>query len=104
MHLTGEHTVLASVGGSVGGQAYYEASSVPGLLSWGRDIRTTIDLDDEKVAAAARELGTTSKVETVNAALAYVAARRQRAEAFDDPLIWGSPDLADPEILVQARR
>jgi Arc/MetJ family transcription regulator len=66
--------------------------------------RTTIDLDDEKVAAAARELGTTSKVETVNAALAYVAARRQRAEAFDDPLIWGSPDLADPEIRAQARR
>ncbi|MGH3905594.1 MAG: type II toxin-antitoxin system VapB family antitoxin [Pseudonocardiaceae bacterium] len=66
--------------------------------------RTTIDLDDEKVAAAARELGTTSKVETVNAALAYVASRRQRAEAFDDPLIWGSPELADPEIRAQARR
>lgn len=70
----------------------------------GEVSRTTIDLDDEKVAAAARELGTTTKVETVNAALAYVATRRQRAEAFDDPLIWGSPDLADPETRAQARR
>jgi Arc/MetJ family transcription regulator len=66
--------------------------------------RTTIDLDDDKLAAAARELGTTSKVDTVNAALAYVAARRQRAEAFDDPLVWGSPDLADPQLRSAARR
>jgi len=66
--------------------------------------RTTIDLDDDKLAAAARELGTTSKVETVNAALAYVAERRLRAEAFDDPLVWGSPDLADPQVRATARR
>jgi len=32
--------------------------------------RTTIDLDDDKLAAAARELGTSSKIDTVNAALA----------------------------------
>jgi hypothetical protein len=70
----------------------------------GRVSRTTIDLEDDKLAAAARELGTTSKIETVNAALAYVAGRRQRAEAFDDPLIWGSPDLADPEVRAEARR
>jgi Arc/MetJ family transcription regulator len=66
--------------------------------------RTTIDVDDEQLAAAARELGTTSKVDTVNAALAYVAQRRRRAEAFDDSAIWGSPDLADPEVRGQARR
>jgi Arc/MetJ family transcription regulator len=57
--------------------------------------RTSIDVDDEKLAAAARELGTTSKVETVNAALEFVANRRKRAgayagsrraEAFDDPI------------------
>lgn len=66
--------------------------------------RTTIDIDDEKLAAAARELGTTSKTETVDAALAHVAARRQRNEAFDDPLIWGSPDLADPKVQAAARR
>jgi Arc/MetJ family transcription regulator len=66
--------------------------------------RTSIDVDDEKLAAAARELGTTSKVETVNAALEFVANRRKRAEAFDDPLIWGSPDLANPEVRAEARR
>lgn len=66
--------------------------------------RTTIDLDDDRLAAAARELGTASKVDTVNAALAYVADRRKRAEAFDDPLIWGSPDLADPQVRAEARR
>lgn len=66
--------------------------------------RTTIDVDDDRLAAAARELGTTSKIDTVNAALGYVAERRKRAEAFDDPLIWGSPDLADPEVRSQARR
>lgn len=66
--------------------------------------RTTIDIDDAQLAAAARELGTTSKVDTVNAALAYVAARRRRAEVFDDPAIWGSSDLADPDVRAQARR
>jgi predicted nucleic acid-binding protein len=48
--------------------------------------------------------GTRTKVETVNAALAFVAERRKRAEVFDDPLVWGSPDLADLEIRAQARR
>ena len=66
--------------------------------------RTTIDIDDEQLAAAARELGTTSKVDTVNAALAYVAQRRRRVEAFDDPTIWGSEDLADPALRAAARR
>ncbi len=66
--------------------------------------RTTIDLDDDKLAAAARELGTSSKIDTVNAALAFVAARRKRSGAFADPLIWGSPDLADPDVRAGARR
>ena len=66
--------------------------------------RTTIDIDDDQLDAASRELGTTSKVDTVNAALAFVAQRRRRTEAFDDPLIWGSADLADPAVRGQARR
>lgn len=66
--------------------------------------RTTIDLDEDTLAAAARELGTTSKVDTVNAALTFVANRRRLARAFDDPLIWGSPDLADPAVRGAARR
>ncbi len=44
--------------------------------------RITLELDDSQLAAAGRELGTTSAVETVTAALADVALRRQRAEEF----------------------
>jgi Arc/MetJ family transcription regulator len=66
--------------------------------------RTTIDIDDDRLAAAARELGTTSKVDTVNAALDYVAQRRKRAQAFRNELIFGSPDLADVAVRTQARR
>ena len=66
--------------------------------------RTTIDVDEAQLEAAAQELGTTSKVETVNAALAFVANRRRLAGAFEDPLIWGSPDLADPSVRGDARR
>jgi Arc/MetJ family transcription regulator len=39
--------------------------------------RTTIDIDDEQPAAAARELGTASTVDTGTAAPAYVAGRRR---------------------------
>ena len=44
--------------------------------------RTVIDIDDEMLARAQRALGTTTKRDTVNAALAYAAAadaeRRRR--------------------------
>lgn len=66
--------------------------------------RTTIDIDDDHLAAAARELGTSSKVDTVNEALRFVAQRRRRAAVFDDPLVWGSPDLANEEVRAEARR
>lgn len=66
--------------------------------------RTTIDIDDHKLAAAARELGTTTKIDTVNAALAFVGQRRRRIEAFADPLVWGSEDLGDPTLRARARR
>jgi Arc/MetJ family transcription regulator len=42
----------------------------------------TLELDDAQLAAAARELDTTTPAETVTAALAEIALRRQRAEAF----------------------
>ncbi len=66
--------------------------------------RTVIDVDDAHLDAAARELGTKTKVDTVNAALAFVADRRKRAEVFDDPFVWGSLDLADPDVRAEARR
>jgi Arc/MetJ family transcription regulator len=66
--------------------------------------RTTIDIDDAVLDSAARELGTSNKVDTVNAALAFVANRRRLAQAFQDPNMWGSPDLADPDVRSDARR
>lgn len=45
----------------------------------------TIDVDDETLSAAARELGTTSKVETVNATGSWPT--RLRAEPDDAELI-----------------
>jgi len=43
---------------------------------------TQIDLDDEALAAAMRELGTTTKKDTVNAALREIAGRSRRLAAF----------------------
>jgi len=69
-------------------------------------MKTMIDLDDDALALAAKELGTTTKKDTVNAALAFVAERRRRIDALlDDPFALGvGPDISDPEIMRQARR
>jgi Arc/MetJ family transcription regulator len=44
--------------------------------------RTMIDIDDEALADAGRVLGTTTKKDTVNAALREVVTRQQRLEAL----------------------
>jgi Arc/MetJ family transcription regulator len=44
--------------------------------------RTVIDLDDELVATVAKELGTSTKKDTVNAALREVLVNRRRALAL----------------------
>lgn len=44
--------------------------------------RTVIDLDDDLVADVARELGTTTKRDTVNQALREVIENRRRALAL----------------------
>lgn len=67
--------------------------------------KTLIDLDDDALDAAQRELGTTTKKDTVNAALAYVAERGSRSSrrctnAFD---VWGE-DIANSEVMKDARR
>lgn len=63
-------------------------------------------IDPDDVALAARDLGTTTEKDTVNAALAFVANRRQRIEQLlDDPYVLGvGPDVTDPDIMRQARR
>ncbi|MEX0836265.1 MAG: type II toxin-antitoxin system VapB family antitoxin [Nitriliruptor sp.] len=60
--------------------------------------RTVVNIDDDALAGAARELGTTTKVETVNRALAEVASRRERL-AFLDHLRTSDDDLGDDEIM-----
>jgi len=60
--------------------------------------RTVIDINSASLEAAAEVLGTTTKVETVNRALAEVAARRLRL-AFLDDLDHAAADLADPEVM-----
>ena len=67
-------------------------------------MRTVIDLDEEALTAAAEELGTTTKVATVNAALREIASRRVRREALDFWASGGSPDLLDPEVMGKAWR
>lgn len=68
-------------------------------------MRTIIDIDDELLEAAQAELGTTTKKDTVNEALRFVAERRARARAvLDDPLFLGGSDLGDAEVMRGARR
>jgi Arc/MetJ family transcription regulator len=59
--------------------------------------RTVIDLDDELVSSVARELGTSTKKDTVNAALRDVLENRRRALALTrlrDAASDGAFDLA----------
>ncbi|MFG1815114.1 type II toxin-antitoxin system VapB family antitoxin [Kribbella sp. NPDC049174] len=69
-------------------------------------MKTVIDVDDEALALAARELGTVTKKDTVNAALEFVARRRQRIEALlDDPYAFGvGPDIGNVEVMREADR
>jgi Arc/MetJ family transcription regulator len=70
------------------------------------NMKTMIDLNDEDLALAAKELGTTTKKDTVNAALQFVASRRRRIEQLlSDPYALGvGPDITDTEVMRQARR
>lgn len=69
-------------------------------------MKTMIDLNEEALTLAAKELGTTTKKDTVNAALEFVAHRRRRIEQLlDDPYALGvGEDITDPEVMRQARR
>lgn len=68
--------------------------------------RTMIEIDESALAEAADLLGTTTKKDTVNAALRFVAERQQRIEALlNDPYAFGvGPDITDPEVMREARR
>jgi len=65
--------------------------------------RTAVDIDDEALAAVSIELGTSTKVETVNRALAEVAARSKRL-AILEQLRTADDDLDDHEVMRRAWR
>lgn len=57
-----------------------------------------MEIDDDALAGAAAELGTTTKKETINTALRLIASRRDRAarvaaatHVFGDPHGWDDP-------------
>ena len=66
-------------------------------------MRTVIDIDDEALAAAAAELGTKTKVATVNQALAEVAMRARRVASLIN-LREADDDLEDPTVMGEAWR
>jgi Arc/MetJ family transcription regulator len=66
--------------------------------------KTLIDVDDGRLAAAGRVLGTKTKKDTVNAALAEVIALAARRRDLARLSANGLPDLADPDITAAAWR
>ncbi|NUW40814.1 type II toxin-antitoxin system VapB family antitoxin [Nonomuraea rhodomycinica] len=65
-------------------------------------MRTVIDIDKELLEKAQEELGTKNMKETVHVALAEVAERARRREAFEFWTSRDNTDLLDPEIMKQA--
>lgn len=79
------------------------------MMYLGYMTKTPIDLDEALLAAAAVELGTRTKKDTVNEALKFVAERRNRVQALiegvDLPGQFGvGSDIVDPEIMKQSRQ
>ena len=66
--------------------------------------KTLIDIDDAALAAAGRELGTSTKKETVNRALREVAASAARRRDLTRLIDGGLPDLDDPALVPDAWR
>ncbi len=60
--------------------------------------RTVIDVDDDLVAAAATALGTSTKTETVNAALREILQTRRRALALTRLRAAGADGAFDVEL------
>jgi Arc/MetJ family transcription regulator len=66
--------------------------------------RTVIDLDDEALDAAAIELGTTTKRDTVNTALREVADRNRRARAWAELQKLTADGGLDLDLLADKKR
>lgn len=66
--------------------------------------RTLIDTDDELLTRAQAVLGTGTKKDTVNAALAQVVALNARRQFLDDARRGDLVDAADEQLMDQAWR
>ncbi|MEU3053513.1 type II toxin-antitoxin system VapB family antitoxin [Streptomyces griseus] len=66
--------------------------------------RTVIDLDDEALAAAAIELGTTTKRDTINTALREVVERNRRLRALNELQDIAQEGGLDMDVLLDKRR
>ncbi|EST39280.1 hypothetical protein N566_02855 [Streptomycetaceae bacterium MP113-05] len=62
-----------------------------------------IDLDDEALEAAAIELGTTTKRDTINAALREITERNRRARALQELRTLVADGAVDVEVLLDKR-
>ena len=63
--------------------------------------RTLVDVDDESLAAAAEELGTTTTVETINRPLRDIGSRKHRL-ALLDHLTEAEDDLGNAAVMDDA--
>lgn len=66
--------------------------------------KTLVDIDDELLADVAEQLGTKTKKDTVNAALAEVLRVRRVADHVDHLRVGAVADLLDPEVMKDACR
>jgi Arc/MetJ family transcription regulator len=67
-------------------------------------MKTLVDIDEESLAAAQRELKTSTKRDTVNQALAAVAAAGARRRDLERLRNGGLPDLANADVMNAAWR
>lgn len=67
-------------------------------------MRTVVDIDEDSLREARKALGTTTKVETVNRALADVAALAARRRDLQRLIDGGAVDLGDAELYDAAWR
>ncbi|MBT2391703.1 MULTISPECIES: type II toxin-antitoxin system VapB family antitoxin [Streptomyces] len=66
--------------------------------------RTVIDLDDDALEAAAKELGTATKRDTINTALREVTARYRRLRSLEEARELVAEGALDMDILLDKRR
>ncbi|MDQ1045287.1 type II toxin-antitoxin system VapB family antitoxin [Streptomyces sp. V4I2] len=65
--------------------------------------RTVIDLDDEALEEAAKELGTATKRDTINTALREVTARYRRLRALEEARELAADGALDMNLLLDKR-